>query len=367
MTSYKGTTITYDELGNPLSYYNGTSYTFTWEGRRLISATKGGKTYTFTYNADGLRTSKTVDGVTTKYVYEGDMLLGEINPSYILFYVYTDGASPSGMHYYNGTSWSTYVFEKNLQGDVVAVYTNTGTLVASYKYTAYGTMTVSASGIASHPAVKRHPVAYRGYFYDNDLGFYYCNSRYYDPKICRWINPEPNMYKGLFDNETPVLAYNVYAYCMNNPVNNIDPTGEWTFSFNLGFFIGLGGGYSFNIGFSVDSEDMLAFQFTYSVPNDGETRNTVIGGTVGFSVSMQYTEYNSVAELNSRSKSAGVNTPIGSFDIIKDRYNKDVGWAISVGPSVGMDFHVNETKTYTIGGPLPSLVRKIKEWMCLVQ
>ena len=63
LTSYNGTAITYDAIGNPLSYYNGTSYTFTWEGRRLVGAVKGSSTMSFEYNDEGIRTSKTVNGV----------------------------------------------------------------------------------------------------------------------------------------------------------------------------------------------------------------------------------------------------------------------------------------------------------------
>ena len=67
LTAYNGVAITYDVIGNPLSYYNGTSYTFTWEGRRLVGAVKGAKTMSFAYNDEGIRTSKTVNGVTMTY------------------------------------------------------------------------------------------------------------------------------------------------------------------------------------------------------------------------------------------------------------------------------------------------------------
>ena len=60
--------ITYDAAGNPLSYYNGQSYTFTWEdGNQLASATVGGKTISFDYNSDGIRTAKYVAGEADYY------------------------------------------------------------------------------------------------------------------------------------------------------------------------------------------------------------------------------------------------------------------------------------------------------------
>ena len=58
LTSYRGTTITYDAIGNPLSYYNGSSYTFAWNGRQLKSATKGGVTYTYKYNVANKKTTE---------------------------------------------------------------------------------------------------------------------------------------------------------------------------------------------------------------------------------------------------------------------------------------------------------------------
>ena len=76
LTKYNGTTITYDAIGNPLTYYNG--YSFTWQGRELIGATNGQNTLSFTYNSDGLRTSKTVNGVKHEYIYySGSTLVAE--------------------------------------------------------------------------------------------------------------------------------------------------------------------------------------------------------------------------------------------------------------------------------------------------
>ena len=74
LTSYNGRTITYDGIGNPLSYYNGSSYTFTWDGRRLSTAQIGSSSYSFKYNDEGLRTVKTKNGTTTNYLYYGSLL-----------------------------------------------------------------------------------------------------------------------------------------------------------------------------------------------------------------------------------------------------------------------------------------------------
>lgn len=78
LTAYRGHQITYDSIGNPLSYYNGESYTFTWEqGRRLATASKGGKTMSFAYDDNGIRTSKVVNGVEHVFNLDGTRIVSE--------------------------------------------------------------------------------------------------------------------------------------------------------------------------------------------------------------------------------------------------------------------------------------------------
>ena len=102
LVNYNGKTITYDSVGNPLSYYNG--FTFTWEGRRMMTATKNGVVYAFTYNEDGLRTSKTKNygtsnSITTNYYYSGTLLIKEESPEYTMIYLYDANGSPIGSKY----------------------------------------------------------------------------------------------------------------------------------------------------------------------------------------------------------------------------------------------------------------------------
>ena len=82
LTSLNGTTIVYDEIGNPLNYSNIADFTFTWEGRRLVGASRPNNAISFEYNSDGLRTSKTLNGVTTTYYLDGDRIVGEEKQRY---------------------------------------------------------------------------------------------------------------------------------------------------------------------------------------------------------------------------------------------------------------------------------------------
>ena len=227
LTSYNGTTITYDEIGNPLSYYNGTAYTFTWEGRRLVGAVKGTKTMSFTYNSDGIRTSKTVNGVKHTYYLNGSLIMAEQWEDKLLVYLYDASGLPIGMMYrtdsYASDSWDTFWFEKNLQGNIVAVYNESGTKVATYNYSdAWGNHTTTYTNGGGSTGAQYNPFRYRGYYYDIDLGMYYLQSRYYDATICRFINAD-----GYVSTGQGILGNNMFAYCNNNPVMGYDPTGEY--------------------------------------------------------------------------------------------------------------------------------------------
>ena len=79
-----------------------------------------------------------------------------------------------------------------------------------------------------------NPFRYRGYYYDVESGFYYLNSRYYDPQTGRFINAEPNVDYGKFDEGAGLNGYNVFAYCANNPVMFKDDSGEFVISISIG-------------------------------------------------------------------------------------------------------------------------------------
>ena len=66
-----------------------------------------------------------------------------------------------------------------------------------------------------------NPFRYRGYYYDESSGLYYLNSRYYDANAGRFINADGELSGG------GLQGYNLFAYCLNNPVNMSDPSGHW--------------------------------------------------------------------------------------------------------------------------------------------
>ena len=209
-----------------MNYYNGNSaYKFTWkDGRRLATATKGGIKYSFNYNDEGIRTSKTVGGVEHTYILNGSQIVSEQWDNKLMAFVYDESGAPIAIHYrLNGSAenvFYTYYLEKNLQGDIIALYNSSGTKLVGYTYDAWGNCTTTYYNNGGSTGAQYNPFRYRGYYYDADLGLYYLNSRYYDSNTGRFINADGQLNGGL-------LGYNQYAYCENSPIMQSDPMGNY--------------------------------------------------------------------------------------------------------------------------------------------
>ena len=233
---YEGQSQTSDlpSSGNPITYYNGKDYTFTWtKGRQLASATVDGKQVSYTYDMSGVRSGKQVyttsNQRTTTYTYT--TLSGKVmrqtwgNKS--LEFVYDDGNQPFAMIYKHGQTTELYYYVLNAQGDVIALLNANGALVASYNYGAWGNYSVhGADGKKTTDATfigHINPLRYRGYYYDRETRLYYLQSRYYDFANCRFINADTFA----TTDANGFLSANMFAYCENNPIMWIDPTGHF--------------------------------------------------------------------------------------------------------------------------------------------
>ena len=219
LVRYNGGFNVYDAIGNPTQYENGNTFYFTWaNGRQLVSGDRSGTGFTYTYNADGLRTHKVVNGVVTDYYWAGSQLAMMVitngtSVKTLKFYYDAEGR-PTFLDY-NGT---IYFYITNLQGDVVALADQYGEVI-TYEYDAWGKIISSEYYFSSHGEVmQNNPLRYRGYIYDAETGFYYLQSRYYDPTIGRFINSDGQLNGGFLGN-------NMFAYCENNPVMYVDYNG----------------------------------------------------------------------------------------------------------------------------------------------
>ena len=221
LTAVNGTPLTYDENGNVLTYGN---KSFAWSsGRNLESITDNDNTYSYTYDESGIRTSKTVNGKTTYYNTKDGVILSQTDGTNTMYFQYDTNGVPLGF-ILNGTQ---YFYITNQMGDVISITDAQGNELAQYSYDEWGnTLSTSDNDIANI-----NPLRYRGYYYDSETGYYYLQSRYYDPSICRFINADiPEIVNVTKDVYTGI---NLFPYCNNNPVNNSDPTGyiNWDLEF----------------------------------------------------------------------------------------------------------------------------------------
>ena len=156
-----------------------------------------------------------------QYIYAGGKLLRETisdgTTTKTLDFNYDNVGMPYSLIYNNGTTTTTYYYITNLQGDVMYLADASGVQVAAYDYDPYGKI-ISATG----DLAEVNPLRYRGYYYDAETGFYYLQSRYYDPKICRFINADSYASTG-----QGFTGLNMFAYCNNSPSSASDPSGEF--------------------------------------------------------------------------------------------------------------------------------------------
>ena len=117
------------------------------------------------------------------------------------------------------------------------ILNTSGSVVASYSYDAWGKVTTSSS------IGQTNPIRYRGYYYDTDTGFYYLQSRYYDPVVKRFISADDASFLGANGDFT---SLNLYAYCGNNPVIRQDTEGE-AWHILTGALVGAGIGFFSNL------------------------------------------------------------------------------------------------------------------------
>ena len=318
LTSYNGSgTLEYDNYGNPQKWFkHGTgnsalSYTLQWGNvSNLISIYDGvsGSTYNYKYNDQGIRTEKVVNGVTHKYYLQGEQIIAERYGSNLIKFYY-DTTGVCGFNY-NGTD---YYYQKNIQGDILRIFNGNGTLYAEYSYDAWGKCTIktNVNGIA-----KINPFRYRGYYLDDETGLYYLNSRYYDPEIGRFISPDSIEY---LSTET-INGLNIYAYCRNNPIMNVDPSGHLILSLILAAVIGasfaaLGSIFSQLLTTGTVNWAQVGISALFGAVG-GLLSFTGVGGIVGqflIQGALGVGELYSIAALNDNVDSVGIEEVVATF------------------------------------------------------
>ena len=217
LTEYNGTAINYDLSGNPLNWRNASS--LTWDGRRLSGMTlTDGTELAFEYNADGLRTSKTVGNSIVQYVWNDGNLVAEIRDGYTLKFLYNNGEA-AGFSY-NGAD---YYYGKDSFGVIRYLYNTSGEVVTTYAYDAWGNV-MSVAGTLAETVGAVNPIRYKSYYLDSETGWYYLQSRYYDAAVGRFLNADLVEFLGVTET---VISNNLFGYCENNAINYNDLLGYW--------------------------------------------------------------------------------------------------------------------------------------------
>jgi len=169
------------------------------------------------YDAFGNRVLKTVDNITTRFIYSGKQVIEEYEGD-ILMKSYIYGTMGLDDVVKIRTNSNDYYYHKDILGSVVALTDDTGGVVEKYEYDAYGKTTVlNSNGVVISASTVGNDFGYTGQRADSETGLYYYKARYYSPELGRFLNQDPIGYKD---------SMNLYAYVNDNPVNFVDPSGE---------------------------------------------------------------------------------------------------------------------------------------------
>ena len=239
----KTTEYTYDKNGNELSEttidsttgktISNVTYEYDLLNQQVKVITADNKEIHYSYNGEGLRVYKSVNGNVTRYLYEGLNAIYETDK---------DGnktaSSIKGINLISrSVNGKELYYLYNGHKDVVALADKEGKIIATYYYDTFGVLTDS-TGEADNP------IRYSGYQYDEETGLYYLNARMYDSSVARFL--QEDTYTG--DIKDP-LSLNLYTYCQNNPLIYDDPTGHF-----LHILIGAAVGAAVNVGIKMATD-----------------------------------------------------------------------------------------------------------------
>ncbi|MEX5667885.1 RHS repeat-associated core domain-containing protein [Pseudomonas neuropathica] len=210
----------YDAFGNLIRERRGRAQTLVTEYRydsqhRLIGLTRpDGQTASYKYDAFGRRISKTVGDETTEFFWQGDHLVAESSEREYRSYVYEPGTfRPLALLDGKGPKKvCPFYYQLDHLGTPQELTDYSGDIVWSAQYDAYGK--VAALTLAGEDYLNQ-PLRFQGQYFDGESGLHYNRHRYYDPRLGRYLTPDPIKLAG---------GLNQYQY-VPNPTGWVDPLG----------------------------------------------------------------------------------------------------------------------------------------------
>jgi RHS repeat-associated protein len=294
--------------------------------------------FEYTYNHDGLRVRKNnyLGNTITQYYWDAfGHLIGEQSNNVLTSYYYDSKGTLIGFKRNN----ENYLYHSNLRGDIVTVTDYNENIQARYHYDPWGKRLTNPNN-----DIITQPFRYAGYYYDEETGLYYCNSRYYSPTLGRFLTKDSYDYITYTNSQT----MNLYSYVGNNPINNIDPLGLWTLGLNIGFSIGCGSGFNGSITFAIDDDFDFGIIASYGVTDE-------VNCSAGGNVFLQYTDADNISDIGSGEcldiGVSGGEGPIafGGDAIIGNGYEGvEVGWTPSINFPLPVTGYVNLDESVTL-------------------
>jgi len=195
----------------------------------------------------------------SRYYYEGNQLITEVNDYRGIItrfdFHYDQRGILSGFNYRGEQHRGTFYYLRDMMLNIIGIVDENGRRICEYRYNDsrgnHDIINIDNNQL-SRIVAQANPFRYKGYYFDYRTGYYYLESRYYDPVIRRFISADdvsflaPEEYSGI----------NLFVYCLNNPVMYFDSSGNFVISLKVAIIIGFivaggtaGGLITYNIAY----------------------------------------------------------------------------------------------------------------------